>query len=453
MTALAGLARVGVLGLGLSGRAAVRWLRARGLEVVAFDDRPEALEAAAALGARPGGPDELEGLDLLVVSPGVPAGGVRVHPLVQAARRCGIPLTVDVQLFRDVEPARPFIGITGTNGKSTTTALVAHLLRRAGRPADALGNIGRPVLDAALGRDAVAVVELSSFQLELVRELRPDVAVWTNLEPDHLDRHGSLEAYIAAKRRLFRGLSPGARVVVAVDDPPSRALARELAAAGMAVVTVAVTEASAHVRVVAGALYEQGVRVADLRGLATLRGSHNHQNAALAYAAVRALGLAPQQAGLGLFDFPGLPHRMCEIARIGRVRFVDDSKATNPAAAARSLACFEAIHWIAGGRPKPGGFAALRRFAPRIRALYAIGEAAAELVATFRDLIPARCCGTLERAVREAHAGACRDPAPAPVVLLAPACASFDQFPDYAARGRAFAALVRTLAMKEETAP
>jgi len=441
--------RVGVLGIGRSGRAAVRWLRARGAVVVAFDDRGDALAEAVRLGAVAGDAGDAQaavtGLDLLVVSPGVPAAGPRVHPLVAAARRAGVPLTVDVQLFRDAAPDRTLVGVTGTNGKSTTTALVAHLLRRAGQAAEALGNIGVPVLAGEPDAAAVAVVELSSFQLELVGDLRPRVAVWTNFAPDHLDRHGDLGTYLAAKRRLFGTPLPDARAVVAVDDPTSAALARELVARGWRVVRVSVRGAPAEVTVDHGRLREAGRTVADLRALATLRGRHNHQNAALAYAAVRALGLAPDVAAAGLADFPGLPHRMCEIARIGRVRFVDDSKATNPEAAARSLACFEAIHWIAGGRPKPGGFASLRRFAPALRGLYAVGEAAAELVATFRDLVPCRHCGTLERAVAEAFAAARADPAPQPVVLLAPACASFDQFPDYAARGRAFAAAVESL--------
>ncbi len=437
--------RVGVLGIGRSGRAAVRWLRARGAVVVAFDDHAEALAEAVRLGAVPGDAAAVAELDLLVVSPGVPAAGPRVHPLVTAARRAGVPLTVDIQLFRDADPARTLVGVTGTNGKSTTTALIAHLLRRAGHAAEALGNIGVPVLEADAGAAAVAVVELSSFQLELVRDLHPRVAVWTNFAPDHLDRHGSVEAYLAAKRRLLGPPAAGSRVVVAVDDATSAALAGELAARGWRVVRVSVTGAPAGVTVDDGRLREAGRTVADLRPLTTLRGRHNHQNAALAYAAVRALGLAPAEAVAGLADFPGLPHRMREIARIGRVRFVDDSKATNPEAAARSLACFEAIHWIAGGRPKPGGFASLRRFAPALRGLYAIGEAAEALVATFRDLVPCRHCGTLERAVAAAFAAARDDPAPAPVVLLAPACASFDQFPDYAARGRAFAAAVESL--------
>lgn len=440
--------RVGILGFGRSGEAAATFLAAAGAQVVVFDDLPEKREAARAAGFTVAEEaDAAARLDLLLASPGVPAGGVRVHPVIAAARGAGVPVTVDVQLWRDLDPVRPLVGVTGTNGKSTTTALIAHLLQAAGRPAAAVGNIGTPVFAARLPPGAVAVAELSSFQLELCRGLHPQVAVWTNFAPDHLDRHGSEEAYFEAKLRLFADAGPHTRAVIGVDDPHSAGLAALLRRRGLRVVRVSVTGAPADVRVVEGVLHlPQGPAGGiDLRHLRSLRGAHNHQNAALAAAAAVGLGVDPDTLAAALPTFPGLPHRMREIARIGRVVFVDDSKATNPDSAARSLACFEHVHWIAGGRPKPGGFGTLRAFAPRIRTLYAIGEAAPELAETFRDLVPVRMCGTLDVAVREAAAAAAADPVPDPVVLLAPACASFDQFTDYAHRGRVFVALVAAL--------
>jgi len=438
--------RIGILGFARSGEAAARRLSALGAEVTVFDDSDERRTAARDLGFPVAtDPGAVRGLDLLLASPGVPAAGVRVHPVIACARRLGVRITVDVQLWRELEPARPFVGVTGTNGKSTTTALIAHLLRAAGLRAEPVGNIGTPVFAADLPEDAVAVVELSSFQLELCSGLHPNVAVWTGFAPDHLDRHGDEESYFRAKLRLFEGIGPRTTAVVGVDDPRSLRLAHQLRRSGFRLTRVSAGNAEAEVRVVDGVLRLPGGESFDLSGLPTLRGVHNHQNAALAVSAALALGAPLGRILPALADFPGLPHRMREIARIGRVRFVDDSKATNPESAARSLACFDHVHWIAGGRPKPGGFAQLRAFAPRIRALYAIGEAADELCATFRDLVPVRPCGTLEVAVREAARAAAADPAAEPVVLLAPACASFDQFTDYAHRGRAFAEAVRAL--------
>ncbi len=442
---------VGVLGLGRSGRALARALLARGAEPVLFDDDPATLRRAVAeTGGRPGVPEEVARLALLVPSPGVPLTHPAPHPLIAAARAAGVPILGDIELFAATHPEARLVGVTGTNGKSTTTALIAHILTAAGLPATAAGNIGRPVFDLAPASGDILVLELSSFQLDLCRSLRCRIAVWLNLEPDHLDRHGGLEAYIAAKRRIFAGQRAEDAAVIAVDDPVSRALAAELEATGRRVIRVSGGDEPAAVRVPEGRLREEdaeGIReVLDLSTVPSLRGVHNRQNAAAAYAAARLLGVAPATAARALASFPGLPHRMREVGRLGRIRFVDDSKATNPAAAGRSLASFPAVYWIAGGRPKPGGFDALAPHLGNVRRAFLIGEAADELARFLDGRVPAEDVGDLARAVAAAARAAREEEEAEPVVLLAPACASFDQFADFEARGRAFAELVAGLA-------
>lgn len=440
--------RVGILGLAASGRATARAFVAAGAEVLAFDDRPEALA-----GLRAGRPDEVARVDLLVPSPGVPL----THPVVAAAEAAKVPIRGDVDLFAELLGPRPLVGVTGTNGKSTTTALIHHILVAAGIDAVIGGNIGRPVFDLELGpENRVFVLELSSYQLDLSRNLRCRVAAWLNLTPDHLDRHGDLAGYIAAKERIFAGQTADDTAVIGIDDAPGRELATRLKAEGRRVVTVSLDGTlPAEVEVADGRLIDlldgAPVEVLDLHALANLRGVHNWQNAAVAFAAVRALGVPCERIAAALPGFKGLPHRMQEVARAGRVAWVNDSKATNPEAAARSLASFGDVFWIAGGRAKPGGFAALRPFMGAVRAGYLIGEAAPAIAAELGDLAPMRQSGTLEAAISTASADARRSPAGQAVVLLAPACASFDQFANFEARGDAFRALA-TVAARDQAA-
>ncbi len=377
--------RVGILGMARSGIAAARALAAAGADVVAFDDRPEAV---ADTPFRAGRPADVPGLALLVPSPGVPLTHPRPHPLIQAARDAGVPVRGDVDLFAAVLGPRPIVGITGTNGKSTTTALVHHLLAAAGVDAVMGGNIGRPVFEldpGPVGR--IFVLELSSFQLDLCHALRCRVAVWLNLTSDHLDRHGDLAGYVAAKERIFRNQQDGDAIVIGVDDAPSREVAARLVAAGRRPVTVTVMgQPDAAIAVADGRLVEGGAEVADLRPLQNLRGRHNWQNIAVAYGTVRALGLAPDRALAGLASFRGLAHRMEEVARAGHVLWVNDSKATNPDSAEKSLASFANVFWIAGGKPKPGGFRSLRPALGQVRAAYLIGTAAGEIAADLGDL-------------------------------------------------------------------
>ena len=430
--------KVGVLGMGRSGLAVARALVAAGAEPIVFDDRPEAV---AATPYRAGLLADVPDLAVLVPSPGVPLTHPAPHPVIVAARAAGVPIRGDVDLFAETLGRRPVVGITGTNGKSTTTALIHHLLRTAGIDAEVGGNIGRPVFELEPGPPGrVFVLELSSYQLDLCESLRCRVAVWLNLTPDHLDRHGDLAGYVAAKERIFRQQGTGDRAVLGIDDEPSRAVASARAAAGGDVTTVSLT-GPADVTVEEGRLREHSVEIRDLRPLDNLRGRHNWQNIAVAYAAVRALGLDAERACAGLASFEGLAHRMEQVARAGGILWVNDSKATNPDSAEKSLTSFANVFWIVGGKPKPGGFRSLRPALGTVRAGYLIGTAAEEIAADLGDVVPMHKVGTLEAAVREASAAARASGTGEAVVLLAPACASFDQFVNFEARGDRFRAL------------
>ncbi len=452
--------RVAVLGLGRSGRPAIASLRAGGAEVVAWDDSPAARAAADVedipladlTRAR-----SWEGVKALIVSPGIPHLYPAPHPAIAAAWDAGVAVDNDIGLFfrsfatpawDGFDRAPQVVAITGSNGKSTTTALTAHVLQAAGRPVQVGGNIGRGVLDLDPAQNGMVVVmELSSYQIELARALQPDIAVFLNLSPDHLDRHGGLGGYFSAKRRLFTQGGPS-RSIVGVDENEGRFLAntmREEAGTGDPVIEVSVTRKLAgqgwYIFARKGFLSEwrHGKQTAsiDLRPMLTLPGAHNHQNACAAYAAARTLGLGPRQIEAALASYPGLAHRSQLVATWKGIRIINDSKATNVDAAEKALLSFERIRWIAGGRPKEGGIAALRPLFPRVAKAYLIGEAADDFAATLGDT-PHVVSGTLDAAV----AAALADVQEGDVVLLAPACASFDQFESFEERGRAFEALV-----------
>ncbi len=454
MTALAAYRGrdVGVLGLGRSGMAVVRALCAAGARVYVFDDQEERVAAAVREGAIPGVADHIARLSLLVPSPGVPLE----HRLVVEARLSGVRVVGDVQLYVESFPEARFVGVTGTNGKSTTASLLYHLLRESGRDAALLGNIGTPVFDGEPPALGVTVLELSSFQLERSEALSLELAVWVGFAPDHLDRHGDLAAYLAAKRRIFDGLRPGGAAVVALSDPVSRDLAEELRTREhIRVVAVADRRAAGQAVWLEGGWLVDGlggdpVRVLDLGRHPRLLGPPQWRNAACAYAAARLLGLTRAQLAGALAGFSGLPHRVEPVARIGRVLFVNDSKATNPEAAAASLGAFSHVFWIAGGRPKPGGFAPIRPLLGRVLRAYAIGEAEDLLARALGDRVDLVRASTLERAVRWAFSDARAAPVDRPVVLLAPACASFDHYRDFAERGEHFRRLVRELEIQEE---
>lgn len=449
--------RVGVLGLGRSGLAAARALAAGGANPVCWDDGEAARAAAAAAGF------EIEDLtqaaawgdtSLLVASPGVPHLYPAPHPAIAAASRAGALVDNDVSLFfRAVQMTGAevrLVAVTGSNGKSTVTALIDHILGASGRPRQMGGNIGRAVLDLDPPADGETVVlELSSYQIDLARVLAPDIAVFLNLSADHLDRHGGLGGYFAAKRRLFELGAP--EVAVIGEETAGRFLAAAMAdpsGDGARLVRVSTAE---RLKGEGSAVFMnrhhltewtkgKQAGACDMREAPALQGRHNHQNACAAWAACRALGLGPKAIAAALPTFPGLPHRMENIGAAKGVAYVNDSKATNADAAEKALSTFERIRWIAGGVAKEGGIAPLAPLFPRLAKTYLIGAAAAEFAATLGDA-PHEICGdlgtALSRAAAEAEAGE--------TVLLSPACASFDQFASFEARGDAFRAAVLRL--------
>ena len=445
---------VAVLGLARSGLAAARALGAGGARVLCWDDAPDARAAARDQGfeVRPAGPED--GIAALVPSPGVPLS----HPMIAAAHDAGIEVVGDIELLWRVLPEPRYVAVTGTNGKSTTTALIGHLLHSAGaRHIRVGGNLGTPALDLTpVPGEGTIVLELSSYQLDLTVEATFDVAVLLNVAPDHLDRHGTMAAYVDAKRQVFR---PGrlGTAVVGMDDPISQSIGDALRARDpLQVVPVTVEAASREgVSVVDGLLHEDGEPVCDLTHARALPGRHNWQNAAAAYAAARACGLAPENLVPALLHFPGLPHRMEQIGSVSGIPVINDSKATNAEAAARAIACFDNVYWIAGGRPKEGGLDAIAPLFSHIAHAFLIGEAEDGFAASLEGRLPVTRCGTLDRAVAAALDAACSNGRDGTVVLFSPACASFDQFSDFEQRGDRFRALVpvEPPAASEEVAP
>ncbi|HJS10876.1 UDP-N-acetylmuramoyl-L-alanine--D-glutamate ligase [Sphingopyxis sp.] len=422
--------RYAVLGLARSGLATVEALVASGAGVTAWDDREEARDDAMALGADIGNPLEIDliGFAGVVVSPGVP---LNRHPITAHAREAHVPVIGDIELFaeaRDELPAHKVVGITGTNGKSTVTALIQHMLESAGVPSLMGGNIGLPILSRdPLPEGGVYVLELSSYQIDLSHSLACDIAVLTNLSPDHLDRYDGFTGYTASKARLFSLQHQGQVAIVAIDDDPSKMIASRI-------------NHRLH-RVSA-----KDVDPVDQARWPALQGPHNAQNAVCAIAVCRVLGLNDEQIERGLATYKSLPHRMELVGEVGGVSWFNDSKATNAASAAPALAAFppapdQRLHWIAGGKAKGDGLAACRPWFGHVKRAYLIGEAMEPFAAEIGDAIPVERSGDVATAVKQAAAAA----KPGDIVLLSPACASFDQFTDYEQRGDAFRAAVQAL--------
>lgn len=453
---------VGVLGLGRSGRATAAALKAGGATAVVWDDGQAARDAAHDAGfdvvdlTKAGA---FDGIAALIVSPGIPHLYPKPHPVIAAAWDAGVLVDNDIGLFFqsyatddwdgfDVVPR--VVAVTGSNGKSTTSALIHHILVENGRPAQLAGNIGRGVLDIEPGHESdVVVLELSSYQTDLARAMTPDIAVLTNLSPDHLDRHGGLGGYFAAKRRLFAEGGPD-RAVIGVDEDEGRYLANQL---------VSDLSDDRVIRISSGRKLDQGgwtvfarkgflseyrkgrqVGSVDLRAITGLPGAHNHQNACAAYAVCRSLGLGPKGIEAAMQTYPGLPHRSQVIAEADGVTFVNDSKATNVDSAAKALAAFPKVRWICGGLQKEGGLAGLHPQLDHVVKAYVIGREA-EVFA--RDLpgVEVEICTTMDVAVAKAAAEA----TPGEVVLLAPAAASFDQYDNFEKRGDDFANQVKAV--------
>ncbi|PZQ64738.1 MAG: UDP-N-acetylmuramoyl-L-alanine--D-glutamate ligase [Phenylobacterium zucineum] len=451
---------VAVFGLARTGLASARALVAGGAKVALWDDKPATREAAAAEGFEL---TDLTAADWsqfagLMLSPGVPLTHPKPHWTVEKARAEGVEILGDIELFaRSVNAApehkRPkVVAITGTNGKSTTTALIGHICREAGRDTRVGGNIGLGVLSLDdMHGGAVYVLELSSYQLDLTSSLKADVAVILNVSPDHLERHGTMENYVAAKRRILANQGKGDTAVIGVDDAYGQRICTEITAANRrTIVPVSASKAmSRGVYALDGLLYdatgERAAEVADLKRARSLPGRHNWQNAAAAFAAATGLGVDPATAARALMTFPGLAHRMETVALIGRVRFVNDSKATNADAARQALGSYPEVYWIAGGQPKTGGIDDLQDLFPRVIKAYLVGEAEDAFARTLEGKAPAVKCGTIEAAARAAYADAAASGKDA-IVLLSPACASFDQFADFEQRGEAFRAAARAIA-------
>ena len=451
---------VAVMGLARSGLAAARALAAGGAEVRAWDDGKAGREAARAAGiplADLAEAKNWDGVQTLVLSPGIPHTYPAPHISATRAREAGAEIIGDIELLIRSGADTTFVGITGTNGKSTTTALIGHILKEAGKTVEIGGNLGRPVCEfATLGRYDFYVLELSSYQLELTPSLACDVAVLINIAPDHLDRHGGMKGYVAAKRRIVEATPQGSTIVIGVDDDESRKIYEECRAEYFAKIgEIDVIGISSQRRVPGGVYVLDGVLHNEMRGeletypigdIETLRGTHNHQNIAAAYAAVASplwhINLKSPTIVAGIRSFPGLPHRLQLIDKIDGISYINDSKATNADAAARALASYENIYWIAGGRAKEGGLTVLDPYLPHVRQAFLIGEAADYMAAELRGRVEIKKSGDLKTAIRDARDAALRDGLAGAVVLLSPACASFDQFKDFEQRGIEFQRLV-----------
>jgi UDP-N-acetylmuramoylalanine--D-glutamate ligase len=451
---------VAVFGLGRTGLSAARALAAGGANVHAWDDNEETRAKAEAAGITLSDINkrDWQNFAALVLSPGVPYRFPQPHRIARMAEMSGIPIVGDMELFARAvndlpERGRPkIVGITGTNGKSTTTALIGHILTEAGKDARVGGNIGKGVLDMEpLHANAIYVLELSSYQLDLVESLHCNVGVFLNLSPDHLDRHGGLDGYIAAKKRLFLNQTASDFAVVGVDDLQSQSLSMSLSTQGPArVIEVSSSYALGRgISVIDAQLYDslagKAFKYGSLHDVTSLPGRHNHQNAAAAFAACRILGVEPSVIMDAIATFPGLPHRLETIGSIGGVRFINDSKATNGQAAEQALKAFPRVYWIAGGEPKFDGIDDLAPLFPNVAKAYLIGKAQDKFDASLKGKVPTAKCGSLDVAVRQAYEDARASGEPSPIILLSPACASFDQFKDFEARGDAFRALFEEL--------
>jgi len=439
-----------VLGLARSGLTTVHALVAAGIGCIAWDDNEAVRQAAANAGLTLADPVAIDWrrVTALVISPGIPNRLPKPHPMAEAARAAGVPLICDVELLAQAHPNNRFVGVTGTNGKSTTTALIGHILKSAGVSCAVGGNIGRGALDLEpLGPHGIYVLELSSYQLELLQTFHAHVAVWLNITPDHIDRHGDMAGYVAAKEHIFDRQQERDCAVIGVDDEHSRAVfAKYGRRSRIGAVPIALDRpVAAGVSFRAGRLQDADGYVATFSDVPTLPGDHNAQNAACAWAACRWLRVSREEIMAGLETYPGLPHRQERVAVLGQVTYVNDSKATNADATARALSSYRNIYWILGGQAKEGGVAPLEPWFDRIRHAFLIGEATDLFASQLDGKLPFERCGDLQSALEAAHARAQGEAKEPVVVLLSPACASWDQWKSYEHRGDAFRAMARAL--------
>ncbi len=445
---------VAVVGLGQSGLAAARALCRSGARVLAWDDGEAARAAAEAEGIPVRDPSRIDwaSQDALVLSPGIPHTYPTPHAAARMAKDAGVPIIGDVELLVTSGAQAPRIAITGTNGKSTTTALVGHILESVDRDAEVGGNLGPAICDMGMmEHDGAYVLELSSYQLELCPSARFKVSVLLNISPDHLDRHGGMHGYIMAKKRIFRAQGAGDCAIVGVDDEHSREIYEELNAINQRIVVgISCKE------VVDGGVYVEGHNliddmmgaqdvVMDLTGLVNLPGLHNAQNIAAAYAVARTMNIPKEDIIAAIETFPGLAHRQERLDVTGDITIVNDSKATNAEATAKALGCYDNIYWIVGGRAKESGLDGLDEFFPSVHRAYLIGEAADDFASYLDGKIEYVKCGELEAATKAALADAAREKLDGATVLLSPAAASFDQYQSFEHRGDAFRTIVENI--------
>ncbi len=442
----------GVVGLGKSGKAVVAGLLGSGADVMAWDDgeksRETALKEFPNIRIAPVEEWNYVMLAALIMSPGI----FLTHPAVVAAKHHHIEVIGDVELLYRAQPKATYLCITGTNGKSTTTTLIAHILKACGKQVEVGGNLGTPASALApLDANGTYVLELSSYQLDLVATTHFNTALLLNISPDHLDHHGSMEHYIEAKRHIFDRMGKQDTAIVGIDDATSEIICRTMLDAKVQrVIPISVTQTAGNgIFVKRGVLYNKldGLE-ADISAITSLRGEHNWQNAAAAYAACIVNDCAHEDIIRAMHTYPGLAHRMEFLGSVEGVQFVNDSKATNADAAEKALKTYDDIYWIIGGVAKEGGIESLARYFPRIRHAYTIGEAAGSFEKTLKGHVATTHCDTLANAFAAASAAAHaaqKNQHAAPVVLLSPACASFDQFPNFEVRGQAFVALFEAL--------
>lgn len=442
--------KVVILGLGRSGSSVAQSLLNAGAHVLVWDDQETAREAAQEAKFPLMNPNSLEWeeIDHLILSPGIPHHYPAPHPLVARAQIEGLRPVSDLEVLYKSQPQARYMGITGTNGKSTTTTLISHILKENEAQVEVGGNLGIPVMQLnPLKEDGIYVLEVSSYQLETSPSLHFNVSVLLNITPDHLDRHGGMDGYIAAKRLIYRNTTSQDTLVISVDDLPCLTIYEALKASGrlqlLPISTCKVLSDGIYVK--EGILYEKSKPILNLKNFERLKGQHNWQNAAAAYGALRSMGLGSEAIAKGIASFPGLAHRQQVVDRYKNVVFVNDSKATNADAVAKALACYQGspVYWILGGRPKEGGITSLKSYFSTIEHAFLYGEAASSFFLTLDRNVPHTLCETLEEATEKAAKIAFNDQKKDAVVLLSPACASFDQFRDFEVRGEAFCQYVQ----------
>lgn len=441
-----------VLGLGRSGRSVAKALVRAGARVLAWDDQEKSRKTAQEEGVPLVGLHTVawNQVDHLVLSPGIPHHYPAPHPLVARAQLAGLQPISDIEILCLSQPQATYIGITGTNGKSTTTTLIGHVLQDNKVKREVGGNLGIPVMDLQpLEKGGFYVLELSSYQLEITPSLHCHISVLLNITPDHLERHGGMEGYIAAKKLIYKNATPQDVLVISVDDSHCLTLHESLRdVGGVKLIPISTCKRlDDGISVKEGTLYENGQAIISLKDFDCLRGQHNWQNIAAAFGVLRSVGLSAEAITKSIASFPGLAHRQQQVAQYKNITFINDSKATNAEAVAKALACYRdnPLYVLFGGRPKEGGIGSLRPYFPSLTHAFLYGEAASAFALTLEGKVPYTLCETLQEATQAAAGLALKENKPDAVVLLSPACASWDQFQDFEVRGEVFCEVVREI--------